>query len=259
MSRMLLAVPSRLRPHNIARLYDSMATTCRGDTTLVVGVDEDDPKLEEYRDVQKLQGWELEVGPPQRVVPWLNDLAVPRTGEYEFIGHVGDDNVFSTEAWDLHIGSALGRTPFAFGNDLYPGRTPGTLCCHIFMRSDVIKALGYMGPPSIVHMYVDVAWMAWGYGCGITYLHNIIIEHLHYTTGKAPVDESYARSTLGMPADLAAYQAYVGDPNGLNADIRKIAGVSGKPFSAEAVRRFNASLNIPLRAREGWVPGEPLW
>ena len=92
---------------------------------------------------------------------------------------------------------ALGKTPFAFGNDLYP-RTPGELPCHIFTRSEVVKALGYLGAPCLRHMWVDVAWKQWGKACGITYLHDVIIEHLHFTNGKSQPDASYAASSALM-------------------------------------------------------------
>jgi hypothetical protein len=85
-------VPSRSRPYNIVRLLEAMDRTCRGDTTLIVGVDEDDPQLDAYR---TLTNFELEIrsGLKGRLVEWLNVLAVPRANEYRFIGHIGDDNV----------------------------------------------------------------------------------------------------------------------------------------------------------------------
>jgi hypothetical protein len=509
---LLLVVPSRGRPQNIARLLEAMDETCRGDTTLVLGLDDDDPELPAYGELLKARGVlgkDTEIrGGLHQVVAWVNQLAVPRAPEYRFTGHIGDDNVPRTAGWDTAIMEALGETPFAFGNDLYP-REPGTLCCHVFMRSEVIAKLGYFAPRSIRHMYCvapdtpvltadlrwvpagkigagdelvgvdeyplsgrhkrafrrasvsevsrriaesvrveledgrevtcstdhkwlavrrwmgtgasgtgrfewrdsaslltgdqivsplrvwneetsfeagwlsgifdgegtagrwgslypcarlavaqnpgpvldriiaglgamdigyktgkkryyagrdgvvvlditprsaciellgrlqttrlrseklwedmgimardsasaravvanvrsvgatevvsiatstgtflanglvahncDVAWMAWGKACGIAYLDDVIIEHLHYTVGKAPCDESYARSTaLITGGDLDAWHAYSGDdgPAGLNADIAKLGGI---PFSVQSLRDFNAALNIPDR------------
>ena len=34
---LVLVVPSRGRPHNVARLIEAMDATCRGDTTLILG------------------------------------------------------------------------------------------------------------------------------------------------------------------------------------------------------------------------------
>jgi hypothetical protein len=253
MRDLLLVVPSRGRPQNIARLWSAMQATCKGDTTLLVGVDDDDPALDQYPGIygdgrgcagESVHPWYHVAGGMRQVVAWLNALSVPHAGEYRWVGHIGDDNVPSTPGWDVRIMDALRDTPLAFGNDLYPTRPPGSLCCHVFAQSRVITALGYFGPPSIRHMYVDVAWYAWGMGAGITFLPDVVIEHLHYTLGRAPFDASNAASLAATGQDLAAWHVYSRDPNGLNADIRKI-DPAGRTFSAEALAEFNANLNIP--------------
>ena len=222
MKDLLLVVPSRGRPANLGRLWDAMQKTCRGDTTLLVGIDNDDPTWWVYPDGPE---YVVENGLHQ-VVAWINHLAVPRTGEYRFIGTIGDDNVPLTDGWDVAMMTALEKTPFAFGNDLYPFRPPGALCCHVFCRSEVIDALGYFGPPVLRHAYVDDAWMAWGTACGITFREDVIIEHLHYTSG-APNDDTYARSLALMTADQAAFVTYCRD--GLAADITTITAAVSKP------------------------------
>lgn len=236
MKDLLLVVPSRGRPQNIKRLWAEMQATCKGDTTLIVGLDEDDPALDLYP-----PGPEYEIRSGLRqVVAWVNELAVPLAKDYRFIGHVGDDNSFKTDGWDLHVKHALGNTLFAFGNDLYP-RTPGSLSCHIFCRSDVIRKLGYFGPPDFQHMYVDNIWYAWGISTSITYLDETIIEHLHYTNGKSAADEIYGRSLSFMQSDLENWHAYC-QSGGLNDDIRKLGG---KPLSAEELAEFNRVQGIP--------------
>jgi hypothetical protein len=234
----VLAVPSRERPGNIARLWDTMEKTCRAGTELVVGLDEDDPALLQYP-----------AGPAYRVrsglrqvVAWINELAVPLAREYRYIGHVGDDNVFKTVGWDVRVREALEKTPFAFGNDLYP-RPPGSLCCHIFCRSEVVTALGYLGPPCLRHMYVDPVWMAWGKATGITYLHEVIIEHLHFTAGKSPYDLNYASSAACMGSDFEAYREYCRSGQ-LNADARKI-DPAGRQYTPDELRIFQQGLSIP--------------
>lgn len=77
MGDLALLVPSRGRPHNIARLIDAMDRTCRGDTRLVVGVDDDDPTLDSYYDFSEAE-CELivESGLQRQLVRWLNRRAV---------------------------------------------------------------------------------------------------------------------------------------------------------------------------------------
>ncbi len=178
----------------------------------------------------------------RQVVAWVNYLAREFAGQFDAIGHVGDDNIFKTPGWDLEIARALEKTPFAFGNDLYP-RPPGSLCCHIFCRSEVVARVGYLGPPALKHMYVDPVWMAWGKATGITYLHDVHIPHLHYTTGQASFDTSYAASTGAMGEDFAAYAEYCRSGQ-LNADILKI-DPEGRQYTPRELAIFQQGLCIP--------------
>lgn len=219
-SKLLVVVPSRGRPHSIARLWQAMSETCTGDTTLLVGLDEDDPVREAYP-----AGPEYVVRSGLRqVVAWINYLTAPRYLDgYDYVGTIGDDNVPRTPGWDVAIMDALTRQPFAFGNDLYPFRPPGVLATHVFTRAEVIGALGYFGPPALRHSFVDDVWTTWGTAAGITFLPEVVIEHLHFTTG-APHDDTYARSQAVMATDQAVYAAYCQD--GLYADITRIIAVT---------------------------------
>jgi hypothetical protein len=241
-----LFVPSRSRPRNAARLWESFAGTRQGDTELLIGLDADDPALGQY---PAGPGYVISGG-LRYVTAWVNHLALLTLGRYEAVGHFGDDNTCDTPGWDTAMLGALQETPFAFGNDEYPLRDPGALSCHIFMRSEVVEKLGYFGPPETTHMYVDVAWYAWGQACGITYLHDVRLPHHHYTTGAAPPDETYARSSARTVSDLAGWHAYSRreGPGGLNGDIGKLGG---RAFSPEELAAFNRNLGIP----EAWPHG----
>jgi hypothetical protein len=241
-----LIVPSRGRPQNVERLVDAMEKTCRGDTQLVVGVDrdEDEKTLEAY---QALTPSDLVVrdGLRGRLVEWLNVLARSRARSFRYLGHIGDDNVPLSDGWDVRVMESLERQApvgFCFGDDLDPGRPPGSLSIHIFMTAEVVRRLGYMGPPRLRHMYVDPVWYAWGTATTIDFLPDVVLEHRHYTLGRSPRDASYEASTGLIPADCAAYNEYCRDPAGLNGDIRALGGT---PFGATELAEFNHRLNIP--------------
>jgi hypothetical protein len=212
MRDLAIVVPSRGRPARIAALWEALNSTCTEDFQLVVGLDTDDPERLNYP-----QGPEYVVRSDLHyVVPWMNALAVPLTNRFRNIGMLGDDNLPRTTGWDARILEALEKTPFAFGNDLYP-REQGAHPCHIFCHSSIIKALGYLGVPTLRHMFCDNAWMAWGKAVGITYLGDVIIEHLHFTVGKSPYDEVYQKSVALWDSDQAAFDIYVNDK--LSGDI----------------------------------------
>jgi hypothetical protein len=235
-AELAVLVPSRARPGNAARLLDAMEQTCTADTKLVLGLDADDPYLDDY--------WQLDceqVVKPNlhhKLVEWLNVMAHERSES--LIGHVGDDNVPRTVGWDEQVHESLERNEFCFGNDLDPGRPPGSLSIHIFMRRTVVDRLGYMGPPQIQHMYVDPVWYAWGNATSIEYLDDAVLEHMHYSLGRSERDESYNFSTGLIPRDCRAYNDYC--DNDMNGDINKLGGT---PYTPEAMAEFNAALNIP--------------
>ena len=236
MAELAVLVPSRGRPHNAERLAEAFEKTCRGDTRLVFGLDEDDETRWDYFDLEceALVNRDLR----HRLVEWLNFLASFRAEPY--IGHIGDDNVPWTVGWDVRVMESLKRNQFCFCNDLDPGRVPGSLSIHIFMRRSVVDTLGYMGPPAIQHMYVDPIWYAWGKATSIEFLEDVELPHLHYTLGHAPSDESYEHSTGLIPTDLVRYQTYC--DSYLNQDIHKLGGT---PYTQEALAEFNHKLNIP--------------
>lgn len=201
------------------RLWDRMRQTIRGDTRLLISLDGDDDLYEEYP-----------LGPLQQtlfgvrgVVGHFNAAAIGWARDFKFIGALGDDFLPGTDAWDTEIMEALAETPFAYGNERFPGRAPGESVCHIFMRAEVVRALGYVGPPAFKHMYVDNAWAAWGAACGITYLDGTVIEHLHPMATKATWDDTYQRSSAFLGPDAEAWDAYQAD--GLQQDIAKIKAV----------------------------------
>lgn len=252
MPDLALLVPSRERPQNIARLVDQMDKTCRAKTKLVVGVDADDPTIEQYIDLEANFELVIHDGLRGRLVDYLNLLATKHTRGYRNIGHFGDDNTIETDGWDALICESLdsqGDIGFCFGNDCDPGRAPGSLSIHIFMTRKVIQRLGYMGPSVLQHMYVDPVWFAWGQRTSIDYLDEVRLPHQHYSLGRAPRDESYDRSTALIPQDCENYNDYCDDQKkGMNTDIRKLGGV---PFTPEEMEVFNRELNIPHR----WTPG----
>lgn len=223
MKDLLVVLPSRGRPHNMERLYQAARDTCEGDTSFLVGLDSDDETRHDYpRPVPELPlQYEIRTGMRSMVTGWLNALSVPHVDDFRYVGHFGDDCVPRTKGWDVKIMEALEETPMAFGDDMEYGQRPkGSLCTHVFMRSEIIRKLGYFGPPSIKHMYVDLAWMTWGHVIGITYREDVQIEHMHFLEGKAEFDQSYQLSRQGVQEGYQALGRYV--EWSLERDLRKL-------------------------------------
>lgn len=222
MAELLMICPTRGRPASAAELWAAWQVTTTGHADLCLGLDDDDPQLQSYLDLASASSLLYTViGPRLRMVGTLNAVANRAAPYYPHVGFLGDDHRPRTHGWDRRFCECLsGGTGVVYGNDLLQGREMPTA---VAMTSDIVTTLGYMAPPAMVHLCVDLVWRDWGEALDrITYLDDVVIEHLHPAAGKAAMDESYAES--GGPErvvrDGAAYHAYRDDT--LQADVKRL-------------------------------------
>lgn len=222
MDRMAVFVPSRGRPHNIAQLIDAWQDTFSWHADLFVALDEDDPSLPDYLALDwSSRAWTGNVvGPRRRLGPTLNWLA-ENYPAYGAIGFMGDDHRPRTPYWDETIVNVLNEMGgIVYGNDLFQGERLPTA---VFMTADIVRTLGWMCPPGLVHLYLDDAWKALGVGMGkLRYLPEVVIEHVHPAAGKAPMDAGYTEVNSGeqYAADGAAFEEF--KRAGLPAALEKL-------------------------------------
>jgi hypothetical protein len=216
---MLVVVPSRGRPQNIERLIMNWVVT-DAQATLLVAVDDDDSDLEDYIEIMSKapnhEQYQLFVGRRLRLAGTLNHIVMERvlregTLGSDIIGFMGDDHVPRTLHWDSAIDYTFAThgLGIVYGNDLIQGPNLPTA---VFMSAAIIHSLGYMVPPGLTHMYLDNTWKVWGEGMGrLTYLQNVIIEHMHPIAGKAEWDDRYVEVNAGhqYASDEAAYKNYL--------------------------------------------------
>ena len=211
MPDLLIIVPSRGRPQNIARLLDCVHDTARLDTHVHVAVDEDDEKLPQYEAVMAKAGGEgdvLEVGPRKGLCGTTNDVAVRRAGEFPFLASLGDDMVPRTPGWDRALVNgilAMGGTGFVYPWDSTREDIPEA----VVLSSDIVAALGWMCLPDLNHWYPDNVWADLGRGAGcIRHLRAVAVDHLHAAAGKAPSDATYREASDRISGDRDAYYAW---------------------------------------------------
>jgi hypothetical protein len=233
-----MIVPSRGRPWNILALVEAWERTAspalrspyivQPPTELLVGLDDDDPELDVYRDIltTRFPGlpWvRWDVHSRQGFVGTLNRLALAEVERgVGMVGFLGDDHRPRSRGWDLALRSELLRlgTGLAYGDDLVQGRRLPTA---VVMTADIVHTLGYMALPTLRHLYVDNFWRDLGRRLGrITFLPEVVIEHCHPVAGTAPMDDRYAEvNAPEMYAhDRAAYELYLQD--GLAADLDRL-------------------------------------
>ena len=227
---LLVIIPTRGRPQAIPEIVAAWNET--GTTAdLLFAIDDDDPSRDAYAaaiDAARRgpHDWRLLIqrGPRLRLCGTLNQVAVKYADQYRFLAFLGDDHRPRPAAvpWDARFRECLsGGSGIVYGNDLLMGERMPTA---VAMTSDIVKTLGYMAPPTLVHLCLDLVWLEWGRGMErITYLDDVVIEHMHPANGKAVLDQGYeeCNSPEQVGADSAAYFDYR-DDGGLEADLAKL-------------------------------------
>ena len=223
---LLVIVPSRSRPANIARLIDGWASTATPElaASLLVAVDDDDPAKHDYLEAVHGVGFAwLEAGERVGLGGTLNRHASRYAGSYDAVGFMGDDHLPVSLGWDAAVLDALAMLDgggLVYANDRFQGPALPTA---VFVSSCLIDALGFMVPPTMRHLYLDNYWLELGLRLDrIRYLPDVVIEHVHPAAGKADDDWLYAEnnSPERWAADSAAWQEW--RTQRLDGDVARI-------------------------------------
>lgn len=215
MNELLVIVPSRNRPESVEQLADAFFGNGTGMADLLFATDDDQPLYPFYPDVQ------FRVGPRLRMCGTLNAAAVENAGDYKYLGFLGDDHRPRTRGWDARVIQALENHNVVYGNDLLQGENLPTA---VFLRSEIVQKLGYMAPPSLIHLYLDNFWLELGRATSIKYLPDVIIEHMHPAIGKAEWSDSYreVNDQALYSTDEFAFKQYM--ETQFAADLEKLRG-----------------------------------
>ncbi len=212
MADLVVIVPSRGRPESARTLVRVFQDTCTANTQLVFSIDDDDDTRAEYESI----GATTVSAPNRTMVEALNGAAtIYAEGPFGLrapfaVGFMGDDHCPRTYGWDQHYLDALREfgTGIVYGHDQIQGRNLPTQCA---MTADIVRTLGYMAPPELVHLAVDNFWLELGRGADcIRFLPDVIVEHRHPVAGKAAWDEGYIRVNAPemYERDLATFARY---------------------------------------------------
>ncbi len=242
MPSLLMIVPSRGRPANLDKLVEAWRTTTSGDADLVVALDDDDPQLYHYNAHRVAM---VTVGARQSFVAWLNELAVGHADRYRFIGTMGDDHRPRTPGWDQLLCTALSEmgTGVAYGDDL---ATAPVLPSAAVLTSDIVASLGFVVPPVLAHHGSELFLRALGEGLGRSlFLPEVVLEHVHYSSGKSSIDHTYLECASELDADRARYEQYMAAK--WPKLLEHLAGELGVTLKAgEPHARYGRSAQVPL-------------
>ena len=207
---LLIIVPSRGRPQNIARLLACTHDLRRLQTHVHVCVDDDDPALEDYKRVMARHagdGDRLDTGPRLSFTAWTNRIASENVAHYRCLASFGDDHVPRTRGFDKALVEACTKDgpAIAYPWDGMREDIPEA----VVVSSEIVAALKWLHNPDLAHYYVDDTWADLGRAAGcLRYLRAVAVDHAHPLRGAGAGDDTYRAASEHIGPDKAAYQAW---------------------------------------------------
>ncbi len=220
-----VVIPTRGRPGQTRALVDAIRHTATTYPLVILSTDADDPTLRAYETITDATRCVVMVvnGQPAGHVAAINVAAHLAVANGVFaIAKLDDDHMPLTHGWDAELLAALRDlgSGIVYANDLLQGQSLPTA---VAMTTDIVRELGFMGPPTLRHLYVDNFWKDLGEAAGcLRYLPDVVIEHRHPFAGKAPMDEGYRRANApsSYDNDGSAYNDYRATE--FDADVVKV-------------------------------------
>jgi hypothetical protein len=147
--KLICICPSRRRPNELKTMMESFFRT-KTFAELFVYIDEEDPKLEDYKKVfEGFSFTNFEIGHHKYMVTVVNYACLKFNADYYQLIH--DDFVFLKEGWDKEMCDAAGdATSYTFERD-DPGKNP---MAEVYSKK-IINDLGYMFYPKFRQCYIE--------------------------------------------------------------------------------------------------------
>lgn len=268
-----LLCPTRSRCAWVRDFLDSVRRTAvaPGRIEALFYVDDDDPDLEEYRELFERARWtfgevgrcELVVGEPVGVPAAWNRLAEQSTGDLLMMAN--DDQLYVEHGWDTALDRRVGELTRLHPDGvlcLYfdAGQYPEGGCDFPILSRTWYETVGYF-TPTIFQQWEVERWL-FDIAQRLGRLHpvpGVLVEHRHYQDYKAPFDATYQRHRMTREKSFADHALFLRTQKLRDAEVGKLRAVieaggtvpRSPDLPAEAgpaVRRHYASLIDELHA-----------
>lgn len=208
--KLAVAVPTRGRPHNLKRLAEALAETCTVEYRLFARLDNDDESA-----YPELQNTTYVTGERIFYANSVNELAeIALKDGFTHLAILGDDVLPETVGWDKKMIEALVDLGVAYGSDGLEHLHGEDLPTHVVVPIEMYKRLGWIGLPTLRHLFCDNVWRELGRMTKFIYLPDVKLSHLHRWNKAAPDDKTYqeANDKVKRDFDRAAFEAWRDGP-----------------------------------------------
>ena len=181
-------IPSRGRPGQLARLIATCEAT--GMTTpALVRVDDDDPRLPEYRALAFPRGW-VAIEGPRWPLGEIYNWAFQGRPDAGWYGFLADDVVPETPGWDRELCRTAGRDGMA----VPASGAPTGPCPHFVLGGDLVRSVGWLALPGLDRLWIDTVWKRIAEARDVYRERpDIMLRHHHFSNGLALRDSTYRK------------------------------------------------------------------
>ncbi len=192
-----LLLPSRGRPKLVERLFASITatTTNLASIEVILNLDNDDPDSH-YLDTKDFQLTKIINNQPSM---GAYNFACLSKAQGDIIILINDDLIFKTHGWNEKIIAMdvkfQDKIYLAYANDLFKN----AWCSFPILSRRTCEELvnpypfEYKGAFIDTHLYDVFKRLDMKGHKRICYLEDVVFEHLHYRSGKAPLDDTYKK------------------------------------------------------------------
>jgi len=199
---------TRARPHFLLEFIECWYNT-KASYPVTILIDDDDPRIDEYKAIKYPKNWTVLYNESAKPViksnKWLQDNL-----HHDFYGGLADDLRPRTVEWDKKLVEAAKNNQIAYPNDTIQCEK---LCTHPVVGGDLIRTIGWLSNPELIHFYGDDVWMHIGRQTNrLHYLGDVVCQHLHHTVGTREADETSSNLEKSFAADYQSYTRWVNSP-----------------------------------------------
>lgn len=210
-----LLLPTRGRPCLVDRLFSSIVATTSSLDKIEVILYVDDDDLDSH-DLDSTDFRVLRMIGPAMSMGGYNSACLEKA-RGDVIILANDDMVIRTRDWDDRVRAMHAEFKdqiyLGYANDLFK---KNKFCTFPILSRRTCDLLVYPYPEIYRRAFIDVHLfdvfkrLQHAGADRIRYLENVVFEHLHYRSGKAPYDKTYGYAQNGRFADDPAFVALTG-------------------------------------------------
>jgi hypothetical protein len=226
MENSVIFVPSRTRPSRFGKTVEQLLKVSRY-SEIIACIDED-----EYAHYPVFSNIVYEICPKPDtpgVNEKLNRVAYKYKADFDYMLWVADDVHVYTYDWDKKLIDAIKGVPMgiSYPEDSIQGENlPSNGTC---FDTKIVRALGYLAPPELLHLYIDNFWKLLGENLKtLRYCPDIKLTHNHAVVDGTLIDKQY--QDLNSPSsylrDKNAFDLYV--KNRFSSDLHILRSVIKK-------------------------------